>query len=149
MYRPEWGATRWTAIEQQAIKDRFADSGSWDFVTLIPLEKTEKLPDWFPPLRIWGDYARLGDAGLVATLQARVLHAGVPRQSKTLARCRSESSVSNVKGRSANPFATQARALLPLRRVWIACSMSFSSCPRTVTFIWNEIGTASYFGLLV
>lgn len=34
LYRPEWGETPWTRVEQEAIRQRAFNSG-WDFTTFI------------------------------------------------------------------------------------------------------------------
>src|SRR5260370_10916521 len=37
-YRPEWGNTRWTRVEETAIKARGFKQGGSDFLLLVPLD---------------------------------------------------------------------------------------------------------------
>jgi hypothetical protein len=73
--RKKWGHTQWTRIEETAIKNRGLTDG-WDFVTVVPLDGKESVPDWVPQTYIWADLARLGVAGLVAVLERKLKDRG-------------------------------------------------------------------------
>ena len=67
----EWGNTKWTRIEQTAIKNRGFDNG-YDFVLLIPTEKNITPPDWFPKNRIWIGLERWGIESAASVIETRV-----------------------------------------------------------------------------
>lgn len=70
LHRRGWGGTRWTAIEEGAVKSRFWNEGA-DFVTLVKLDAAPS-PDWFPATRVWGSFDRLGLSGVAAVLGERI-----------------------------------------------------------------------------
>ena len=43
LYREEWGKTKWTRIEETAIRNRAFDEG-YDFTLFVPLDSQPKLP---------------------------------------------------------------------------------------------------------
>jgi hypothetical protein len=75
MHRKGWGATRWTAIEAEAIKSRYYREMRPDFLTLVKLD-SEPTPIWFPQTRIWADLPTLGVQGVAAVLSERVRFLG-------------------------------------------------------------------------
>lgn len=52
LHRNDWGKTKWTRIEETAIKNRGFENG-YDFVKFIPLDKPVVNPKWIPRNRIW------------------------------------------------------------------------------------------------
>jgi hypothetical protein len=74
LYRGGWGKTKWTRIEEEAIKSRFLEDGS-EFVILVKLDASET-PTWFPAARIWVDLTRFGAAGAASVIKVRVSEAG-------------------------------------------------------------------------
>ena len=70
LYRKEWGQTRWTRIEETAIKGRAFDEG-YDFTLFIPLDDTHEVPKWLPKTRIWFDLARWGTSGAAAVVEQK------------------------------------------------------------------------------
>src|SRR5258707_88885 len=60
LYREDWGTTKWTAVEKDAIVGRGFDQATWDFLILIPLDGSAKLPEWLPRQHIWLHYERFG-----------------------------------------------------------------------------------------
>lgn len=75
LYRETWGTTKWTRIEETAIKNRVLNDGA-DFLTFVHLEPGKPTPRWLPQTRIWVDLARLGVAGAVSIIEERVRQAG-------------------------------------------------------------------------
>lgn len=75
LYRETWGTTKWTRIEETAIKDRLLNDGA-DFLTFIHLEPGKPTPRWLPQTRLWVDLARLGAAGAVGVIEERVRQSG-------------------------------------------------------------------------
>lgn len=75
LYREGWGQTPWTRIEETAIKNRAFESG-WDFLLLVNLDTTSKLPAWIPKPYIWHDFERWKPEGLPPIIEYRVKQAG-------------------------------------------------------------------------
>lgn len=75
LYRPQWGKTPWTRIEETAIRNRSFENG-YDFVVLIPMDSPPSAPEWLPKNRIWLGLERWGLTGAAAAIEARVQEAG-------------------------------------------------------------------------
>lgn len=75
LYREKWGTTKWTRIEETAIKNRMLNDGA-DFLTFIHLEPGKPTPRWLPQTRLWVDLARLGVGGAVSVIEERMRQAG-------------------------------------------------------------------------
>jgi len=52
LYREAWGTTRWTRIEETAIKDRWLNDGA-DFLLFVNLEPSDAKPRWLPDTKLW------------------------------------------------------------------------------------------------
>jgi len=75
-FRNNWGETKWTRIEETAIKDRGFEEG-FDFCVFIVLDKTTvKLPSYYPKSRIWIDIEQYGVKGAAAFIEARLQEEG-------------------------------------------------------------------------
>lgn len=74
LYRPEWGTTPFTRIEETAIRKRAYDEG-YDFTVWIAMEPNVKLPEYVEPTRLYyglPDYGINGAAGvIVSRIQSR------------------------------------------------------------------------------
>lgn len=81
LYREGWGKTKWTRIEEEAIKSRYFDDGA-EFLILVPLDRGE-IPAWFPSTRIWIDLERFGIAGAASVIEERVKQAGGALRAET------------------------------------------------------------------
>lgn len=75
LLRNHWGSTKWTRIEETAIKNRGFDEG-YDFLLVVPLDGSTSIPDWVPRTHIWADLDRLGIAGAVAVIERKVAERG-------------------------------------------------------------------------
>ena len=75
LYRPEWGSTPWTRVEQTAIRNRAHDEG-YDFTTFIAMTDPISAPPWLPKTRLLYGLGRFGVAGAVGVLDSRVQDAG-------------------------------------------------------------------------
>jgi len=75
LYREQWGQTKWTRIEETAIKTRWLDCG-FEFLLMVPLETPVKLPKWYPPTWIWADIKRYGVDGVAGVIEVRVQSVG-------------------------------------------------------------------------
>src|SRR5262245_43998846 len=84
LFRPGWGETSWTRIEQTAIQNRHFKDG-YDFVTLVMLEKEVPAPNWLPKNRIWVGFDRVGLESTAAIIEARVQEAGGLVREETIA----------------------------------------------------------------
>jgi hypothetical protein len=83
-YRANWGKTPWTRIEEDAIRNRAHDDG-YDFTLWVPLEKIDKLPAWMPKNRLWFNFERYGDTGLIAVIEQLIQQRGGNTKPETLA----------------------------------------------------------------
>lgn len=75
LYRPSWGQTPWTRIEETAIRNRAYEHG-YDFVVFIPVEPDSSPPPWLPKAQLWVGLERWGVEGAASVLEARVQQAG-------------------------------------------------------------------------
>lgn len=75
LYRPGWGETPWTRIEETAIRNRAFESG-YDFVKFIPLDEHPSVPKWLPRTQLWLGLKRWGVAGTASVIEARVEECG-------------------------------------------------------------------------
>lgn len=71
----DWGNTKWTRIEETAIKNKGFDEG-YDFVILIPTEKAVNPPKWLPKTRLWVGLDRWGVESAASVIEARVQEFG-------------------------------------------------------------------------
>jgi hypothetical protein len=71
LYRPGWGETPWTRIEETAIRNRAHEHG-YDFSTFIAMTEPVQAPPWLPKTRILLGLNRFGVAGAGAALDARI-----------------------------------------------------------------------------
>ncbi len=75
LHRPAWGSTKWTRIEETAIRNRAGDE-SYDFVALVPVNKPPSPPKWLPKFHLWVDLERWGVESAAAVIESRVREAG-------------------------------------------------------------------------
>lgn len=75
LYRAAWGETKWTRVEQTAIRARGFDHGH-DFVKFIPLDDPAKVPPWLPPTHIYIGLKRFGVDGAAAVIEQRIRELG-------------------------------------------------------------------------
>ena len=75
LYRAGWGETRWTRIEETAIRNRGHEHG-YDFTVFVPLETPPKVPEWVPAARIWLDLKRFNLDRTAGAIEARVQDSG-------------------------------------------------------------------------
>lgn len=75
LYRPGWGETPWTRVEETAIKTRGLEQG-WDFLLVIPVDTDPTVPVWVPRPQIWLSYARYGLPTAVAVLERKLEELG-------------------------------------------------------------------------
>lgn len=83
LYRPNWGNTPWTRIEETAIKNRALEEG-YDFTVFIPLDQPSTTPRWLPKTQIWTDINRLGVDGAANIIKFKVQQAGGETREETL-----------------------------------------------------------------
>jgi hypothetical protein len=74
LYRDGWGQTRWTAVEELAIKERMFN-GDWPSLLFVMLDQQSKYPAWLPETHIRLDYTRFAD-NLVGAIRLRVIELG-------------------------------------------------------------------------
>jgi hypothetical protein len=74
LFSEGWGKTKWTRIEETAIKERALDKG-WEFLVVVFLG-TANAPVWLPITKIWFGLERFGISGAVAVVDARIQDQG-------------------------------------------------------------------------
>jgi hypothetical protein len=73
LYRDGWGKTKWTRVEEGAVKNRGITYG-WDFLLLISLDGTS--PIWLPRTQLWLGWERFGIEAGVAVIERKITEAG-------------------------------------------------------------------------
>lgn len=82
LFRQAWGTTRWTGVEELAIKSRHLDEGP-KFLVVASLDGNH--PVWYPDTWIWGDLERYGIDGLASVVEAKVRQRGGEIRSESIA----------------------------------------------------------------
>src|ERR1035437_5129062 len=75
LYRENWGKTKWTAVEETAIKDRGFEHG-WDHLFFIALDHESPIPKWLPEHRVRFNYTGFGLVEAIGAIKARVIESG-------------------------------------------------------------------------
>jgi hypothetical protein len=83
LYRPEWGNTPWTRIEQTAIRDRAYEQG-YDFCFFIGMTEPVQYPDWLPKNRLLHVLKRFGIMGVAGALESRLQELGITASPETV-----------------------------------------------------------------
>ncbi|MDN3494229.1 TIR domain-containing protein [Winogradskyella bathintestinalis] len=84
LFRNEWGTSKWTRIEETAIRNRGFEEG-YDFTILIPLENNVEPPKWLPKNRLWIGLKRWGIESAASVIEARAQEMGSSIKSSNLA----------------------------------------------------------------
>jgi hypothetical protein len=74
LYRDGWGKTRWTAVEELAIKERMFNGG-WNSLLFVRLDQKSTYPAWLPEIHIRLDYTLFADS-LIGAIKLRLLELG-------------------------------------------------------------------------
>jgi hypothetical protein len=74
LYRNRWGKTRWTAVEELAIKERMFEGG-WRSLLFVMLDQQSTYPVWLPETHVRLDYTKFAN-DLVGAIRLRVLDLG-------------------------------------------------------------------------
>ena len=72
IYREGWGQTRWTAVEEMAIKEMCLDAG-WTRIVLY--SEDDSVPKWLPQTYVYAG-KRYGLPALAAVIEQKVQEAG-------------------------------------------------------------------------
>ena len=75
LYRDGWGKTRWTSVEELAIKER-AFNGKWKSLLFVMLDEQSTPPDWLPETHIRLNHAQYGHAALIGAIKMRAEELG-------------------------------------------------------------------------
>ena len=75
LFRNPWGKTRWTAIEELAIKEA-CFNGEWNRLFFVALDRASTLPGWLPPNYVRYNWEDFGPEQVVGIIKARVLENG-------------------------------------------------------------------------
>jgi hypothetical protein len=74
LYRDGWGKTRWTAVEELAIKDRMF-KGDWGSLLFVMLDEQSVHPAWLPDTHVRLNCARFGN-DLIGAIKLRAVELG-------------------------------------------------------------------------
>lgn len=83
LYRDDWGKTKWTRIEETAIRNRGHEEG-YDFTLFVQLDPSAKMPKWLPKTRIYYNFDRWGVKGLAPVVEQKVQESGGQSRAETL-----------------------------------------------------------------
>lgn len=83
LYRDDWGKTKWTRIEETAIRNRGHEEG-YDFTLFVQIDPTAKMPKWLPKTRIYFNFDRWGLNGLAPVVEQKVQESGGQSRAETL-----------------------------------------------------------------
>lgn len=75
LYRPRWGKTPWTAVEETAIKESCLDTG-YKSLFFFAIEPTHDLPKWLPDTHVRFNYADFSLEQAVGAIKARAQERG-------------------------------------------------------------------------
>lgn len=74
LYREGWGQTKWTRVEETAIRTRGFNEGH-EFALLVKLDSTNP-PIWLPPTRLYLGFERYRIDGVASAIENRVQSSG-------------------------------------------------------------------------
>ncbi len=83
LFQDGWGSTRFTAIEERAIKDRCFE-GEWDSLLFVVLDCDDTRPVWLPESVLWLDYSEYGLESLLGAIKSQVQRLGGRVRAETL-----------------------------------------------------------------
>lgn len=83
LYRAGWGETKWTRVEEAAIRARAFDHG-FDFAKFIPLDEPAAVPRWLPQTQIYIGLRRFGLEGAAAVIEQRIRDLGGQAHQETI-----------------------------------------------------------------
>lgn len=75
LYRPRWGKTQWTAVEETAIKESCLNT-SFKSLFFFSIERTADLPKWLPETHVRFSYADFSLEQAVGAIKARAQERG-------------------------------------------------------------------------
>lgn len=76
LYRAGWGQTKFTRIEETAIRDRGYDQHWEDFLLFVTMTEADPVPDWLPKHHIRLSYPMYGIDQLVGAIKVRAQTVG-------------------------------------------------------------------------
>lgn len=74
LYRDGWGKTRWTGVEERAIKEKLLDKGA-DWLLFVTLDESAP-PAWVPQFKIRFNFQHFGLEELLGAIKLRVQELG-------------------------------------------------------------------------
>jgi hypothetical protein len=84
LFRPHWGQTKWTRVEETAIRDHCLDAG-WDHMMFVRLTRDGEIPKWVPDSYIYLDFSSFGLSDLVGAVKVKCAKLGVELRPPTAA----------------------------------------------------------------
>jgi hypothetical protein len=83
LYREKWGNTKWTRIEEAAIKTRIFDGDGWDSLFFIKLDDHE-IPNWINSTYIYADFNKFTFEELIGAIKYRIQERGGVSSEETI-----------------------------------------------------------------
>ena len=106
LYREGWGETKWTRIEETAIKERALEDG-WDFLLVISLDGAAP-PRWLPRTKLWYGFERFGIEAAIGAIDAKIQEiGGVPKEESAREQAKRLRSESHRKARIRETLGSQ------------------------------------------
>lgn len=75
LYRESWGKTKWTRIEETAIKNRAFNEG-YEFTLFIPLDNPPAVPNYLPRTYIWYGINTYGTKIATSIIESKIQSMG-------------------------------------------------------------------------
>jgi hypothetical protein len=75
LYRPRWGKTSWTGVEETAVKESCLDT-SYKSIFFLVIEPTIDFPKWLPETHVRFNYADFSLEQAIGAVKARVRERG-------------------------------------------------------------------------
>lgn len=83
LLRNRWGKTRWTSVEEAAIKERALDTGFRNFM-MVAMEEEITVPQWVPSFMIYQHGWRESRTDTAAVIRSRAREAGAVLKEESL-----------------------------------------------------------------
>lgn len=83
LFRENWGHTKWTRIEETAIRNRAHEDG-YDFTIFVQLDPSSKMPKWLPKTRIYYDVNKFDPKGLSPVITFKIQELGGINRPETI-----------------------------------------------------------------
>jgi hypothetical protein len=84
LFRPGWGESKWTRVEETAIRDHCLDA-NWEHLMFVRLERADAIPKWVPDSYVYLDFQTFGIPDLIGAIKTKLARLGVELRAPTAA----------------------------------------------------------------